>query len=65
MVFDDGVWYSGVLSRYNARTGRFRVLFDDGDEQAHPASCGGPISSRGCPASRVCALKGLMDPSEA
>ncbi|KAJ1495292.1 hypothetical protein T484DRAFT_1762840 [Baffinella frigidus] len=33
MIFDDGEWYAGVLTRYHPRSGKYRVLFEDGDEQ--------------------------------
>jgi hypothetical protein len=33
MLFDDGIWYPGTITKFNAKTKKYTVEFDDGEVQ--------------------------------
>lgn len=63
-----GVWYPGVLTKFDARSRKYSVEFDDGEVQvwlsdAVPAA--GPRACAPCPGCRACTRMGLTPGSRA
>ena len=32
MLFDDGLWYAGLVTHFNVATSKYSIQFDDGDQ---------------------------------